>query len=125
MNDIEVKARRFVIATGSSPSAPPIPGLDKVKYLTNETVFDLKECPEHLLIIGAGPIGLELAQAFRRLGAQVTMLEAATPFAKEDPECTAVVLDQLAREGIDIRANVKIVRIEKGRGACPRRSGNG
>jgi pyruvate/2-oxoglutarate dehydrogenase complex dihydrolipoamide dehydrogenase (E3) component len=116
VNDVEVKARRFVIATGSSPSAPPIPGLDKIKYLTNETVFDLKECPEHLLIIGAGPIGLELAQGFRRLGAQVTVLEAATPFAKEDPECTAVVLTQLAREKIDIRANVKIARIEKGRG---------
>lgn len=117
VNDIEIKARRFVIATGSSPSAPPIPGLDAVRYLTNETVFDLKECPEHLLIIGAGPIGLELAQAFRRLGAQVTVLEAATPFAKEDPECTAVVLTQLAREKIDIRPNVKIVRIEKGRGS--------
>ena len=117
VNDIEVKARRFVIATGSSPSAPPIPGLDAVRYLTNETVFDLKECPEHLVVIGAGPIGLELAQAFRRLGAQVTVLEAAAPFAKEDPECTAVVLNQLAREGIDIRANVKIVRIEKGRGS--------
>ena len=88
-----------MIATGSSPSAPPIPGLDKVTYLTNETIFDLKECPEHLLIIGAGPIGLELAQAFRRLGAQVTVLEAATPFAKEDPECTAVVLDQLRAKG--------------------------
>jgi pyruvate/2-oxoglutarate dehydrogenase complex dihydrolipoamide dehydrogenase (E3) component len=116
VNDVEVKARRFVIATGSSPSAPPIPGLDAVRYLTNETVFDLKECPEHLLIIGAGPIGLELAQAFRRLGAQVTVLEAASPFAKEDPECTAVVLAQLAREKIDIRANVKIAQIEKGRG---------
>lgn len=117
VNDIEVKARRFVIATGSSPSAPPIPGLDAVRYLTNETVFDLKECPEHLLIIGAGPIGLELAQAFRRLGAQVTVLEAATPFAKEDPECTAVVLTRLAREKIDIRANVTIARIERGRGS--------
>jgi pyruvate/2-oxoglutarate dehydrogenase complex dihydrolipoamide dehydrogenase (E3) component len=116
VNDFEVKARRFVIATGSSPSAPPIPGLDAVRYLTNETVFDLKECPEHLIIIGAGPIGLELAQAFRRLGAQVTVLEAAAPFAKEDPECTAIVLNQLARERIDIRANVKIVRIERGRG---------
>ena len=94
-----------MIATGSSPSAPPIPGLDKVRYLTNETVFDLKECPEHLLIIGAGPIGLELAQAFRRLGAQVTVLEAATPFAKEDPECTAVVLDSArAREDRHPRA---------------------
>lgn len=116
VNDIEIKARRFVIATGSSPSAPPIPGLDKMRYLTNETVFDLKECPDHLLIVGAGPIGLELAQAFRRLGAQVTVLEAAIPFAKEDPECTAIVLDQLAREKIAIRANVKIVRFEKGKG---------
>ncbi len=117
VNGIAVKARRFVIATGSSPSAPPIPGLDAVRYLTNETVFDLKECPEHLIVIGAGPIGLELAQAFRRLGARVTVLEVATPFAKEDPECTAVVLDQLAREGIEIRANVNIVRVEKGRGS--------
>lgn len=117
VNDVEVKARRFVIAIGSSPAAPPIPGLDGVRYLTNETVFGLKECPGHLMIIGAGPIGLELAQAFRRLGSQVTMLEAAVPFAKEDPECTAVVLDQLAREGIDIRSKVTIARIEKGRGS--------
>ena len=113
VNDVEIKARRFVIATGSSPSAPPIPGLDTVDYLTNETVFDLKQCPEHLLVIGAGPIGLELAQAFRRLGAQVTVLEAASPFAKEDPECTAVVLAQLAHEHVTIRANTQIVRIEK------------
>jgi pyruvate/2-oxoglutarate dehydrogenase complex dihydrolipoamide dehydrogenase (E3) component len=116
VNDIEIKARRFVIATGSSPSAPPITGLETVPYLTNETVFDLKECPEHLLIIGAGPVGLELAQAFRRLGAQVTVLEAASAFAKEDPECTAVVLNALAREKIVIRANVKIARIAKGKG---------
>ncbi len=116
VNDIEVKARRFVIATGSSPSAPPIPGLDTVPYLTNETVFDLKQCPDELVIIGAGPIGLELAQAFCRLGARVTVLEAATAFAKEDPECTAIVLDQLAREKIAIRENAKIVRIEKGPG---------
>jgi len=116
VNDFEIKARRFVIATGSSPSAPAIPGLDTVPYLTNETVFDLKECPDHLLIVGAGPIGLELAQAFRRLGAQVTVLEAASPFAKEDPECTAIVLDQLAREKIVIRATTKIARIEAGEG---------
>lgn len=113
VNDIEVKARRFVIATGSSPSVPPIPGLDAVRYLTNETVFDLKDCPEHLLIVGAGPIGLELAQAFRRLGARVTVLEAASPLAKDDPECAAIVLDQLAREDIAIRANVTIARVEQ------------
>ena len=63
--------------------------------------------PEHLIVIGAGPIGLELAQAFRRLGAEVTVLEAATPLAKDDPECAAIVLDQLAREGVAIRAGVE------------------
>ena len=108
----EIAARRFVIATGSSPSLPPIPGLDAVAYLTNETVFDLATRPEHLIVIGGGPIGLELAQAFRRLGAAVTVLEAAAPLAREDGECADVVLDALAREGVDIRSHVAIVRVE-------------
>lgn len=107
----EIKARRFVIATGSSPAVPPIPGLAEAPYLTNETIFELKRCPEHLVIIGAGPIGLELAQAFRRLGAKVTVLEAAAPLAKDDPECAAIVLEHLAREGIAIRSGVKVTRI--------------
>jgi pyruvate/2-oxoglutarate dehydrogenase complex dihydrolipoamide dehydrogenase (E3) component len=110
--DCAIKARRFVIATGSTPSIPPISGLDAVPYLTNEIVFDLRQCPRHLLVIGGGPIGLELAQAFRRLGSEVTVLEGAVPLAKDDPECTAVVLDQLAREQIAVRAGVKISRIE-------------
>jgi pyruvate/2-oxoglutarate dehydrogenase complex dihydrolipoamide dehydrogenase (E3) component len=114
VGDVEIKARRFVIATGSSPAVPSIPGLADVPYLTNETVFDLKQAPEHLVVIGAGPIGLELGQAFRRLGAEVTVLEAARPLAKEDPECAAIVLDHLAREGIRIRSGVEIVRVEKG-----------
>ena len=70
--DFRIRARRFVIATGSTPLVPPIPGLDRVPYLTNETIFDLVERPRHLLVIGGGPIGVELAQAFRRLGAAVT-----------------------------------------------------
>lgn len=111
----EIRARRFVIATGSAPSIPPIPGLDKTPYLTNETIFELTQCPKHLVVIGAGPIGLELAQAHRRLGADVTVLEAATPLAKEDPECAAVVLDQLAREGVVLRHGVSIARIERAR----------
>jgi len=111
-DEIEIKARRFVIATGSSPALPPIPGLAEAPHLTNETVFDLKQTPEHLVVIGAGPIGIELAQAFHRLGAHVTVLEAARPLAKDDPECAAIVLDQLAREGIRLRAGVEIVRIE-------------
>jgi pyruvate/2-oxoglutarate dehydrogenase complex dihydrolipoamide dehydrogenase (E3) component len=108
----EIRARRFVIATGSSPALPPIPGLAETPHLTNETVFDLTERPEHLVVIGAGPIGLELAQAFRRLGAQVTVLEAAQPLAREDPECAAVVLDQLAREGVALRSGVEVLRVE-------------
>src|SRR5215213_2116664 len=71
----QIKARRFVIATGSSPAVPPIPGLAETPYLTNETIFELKRAPEHLIVVGGGPIGLELAQAYRRLGAKVTVLE--------------------------------------------------
>ena len=115
VGDVEAKARRFVIATGSSAARPPIPGLGGTPHLTNETVFDLRECPEHLLVIGAGPIGLELAQAFRRLGAAVTVFEAAQPLAKDDPECAAIVLDQLAREGVAIRSGIKIARIQRAR----------
>jgi pyruvate/2-oxoglutarate dehydrogenase complex dihydrolipoamide dehydrogenase (E3) component len=112
VGDIEIEARRFVVATGSSPAIPPIPGLAQTPHLTNETVFDLKQCPAHLVVIGAGPIGLELAQAFRRLGAEVTVLEAARPLAKDDPECAAIVLDQLAREGVRIRSGIEIKRVE-------------
>jgi len=107
----EIKARRFVIATGSSPATPPIPGLAETAYLTNETIFDLKQCPEHLIVIGAGAVGLELAQAHRRLGARVTVLEAAVPLAAEDPECAAIVLDHLARDGVTVRAGVKVTRV--------------
>ncbi|MCZ7641910.1 MAG: FAD-dependent oxidoreductase [Pseudorhodoplanes sp.] len=114
VGDTTIQARRFVIATGSRPALPSIPGLKRLPYLTNETVFNLEQCPRHLLVIGAGPIGLELGQAFRRLGAQVTVLEAAAPLAKDDPECASVVLDQLAREGIDIRTGVTVARMDTG-----------
>ena len=112
VNATEIVARRFVVATGSSPALPPIAGLDHVPYLTNETVFDLTARPEHLIVIGAGAIGLELAQAFRRLGSAVTVLEAAEPLAREDKECAAIVLDALAREGVAIRSHVAIARVE-------------
>jgi pyruvate/2-oxoglutarate dehydrogenase complex dihydrolipoamide dehydrogenase (E3) component len=111
--DFEIRARRFVVATGSKAAVPPIPGLDAVSYLTNETIFDLIELPEHLLVIGGGPIGLELAQAFRRLGSAVTVFEAAQPLAKDDPECAAVVLDSLARDGVTIRAGVKVSGVRR------------
>jgi pyruvate/2-oxoglutarate dehydrogenase complex dihydrolipoamide dehydrogenase (E3) component len=111
-----IKARRFVLATGSAPAIPAIPGLDQVPYLTNATIFDLAVRPKHLLVIGAGPIGLELAQAFQRLGSRVTVLEAGRPLAKDDPECAAVVLAQLQREGVVVRAGVRIARVKRGRG---------
>jgi pyruvate/2-oxoglutarate dehydrogenase complex dihydrolipoamide dehydrogenase (E3) component len=111
--DIEIRARRFVIATGSTPAMPPIPGLDGGPYLTNESIFDLKERPEHLIIIGAGSIGLEMAQAFRRLGSSVTVLEAARPLGKDDPECVAILLDRLEREGVVVRGGVNVIGIEQ------------
>ncbi len=106
-----IQARRFVIATGSTPAVPPIPGLDGVDYLTNETIFDLAERPDHLIVIGGGPIGMELAQAHRRLGARVTVLEALTPLAKDDEEAAAVVLDALRREGVEILSGAAVTAI--------------
>lgn len=98
----QITARRIVVATGSSPFVPPIPGLDGVPYLTNESLWELRERPDHLLIIGGGPIGMEMAQAHRRLGSKVTVLEGDRALGKEDPEAAAVVLDQLRAEGVEI-----------------------
>jgi pyruvate/2-oxoglutarate dehydrogenase complex dihydrolipoamide dehydrogenase (E3) component len=95
-----VKARRFVIATGSSPLVPPIPGLDQVPYLTNETLFANTARPAHLLVIGGGPIGLEMAQAHRRLGAAVTVVEKLTLLPKDDPELVDAVRARLLAEGV-------------------------
>ena len=112
--DVRVRARRFVIATGSSASVPPIPGLGAggVPYLTNETIFDLDQAPGHLLIIGGGPIGCELAQAQRRLGCRVTLLEAATLLPKDDPELVDFVRRRLRAEGVEIREGVTVKRVE-------------
>ncbi|MDA3887619.1 MAG: FAD-dependent oxidoreductase, partial [Allgaiera sp.] len=98
-----ISARRFVIATGTRPAIPPIPGLADTPYLTNETIFGLTALPDHLIVLGGGPIGIELAQAFRRLGARVTVIEAATPLGREDPELAQVALARLRAEGVEIR----------------------
>ena len=111
--DYRIRARRFVIATGSSPAVPPVPGLEDVPYLTNETLFDLAERPDHLIIIGGGPIGMEMAQAFRRLGAEVTVLEMFEPLGVADPEAAAIVLQRLEAEGVAIRSGVRIARIAR------------
>jgi pyruvate/2-oxoglutarate dehydrogenase complex dihydrolipoamide dehydrogenase (E3) component len=111
--DREITARRFVIATGSSAFVPPIPGLRDVPYLTNETVFDLTEAPGHLIVIGGGPIGLELAQAHRRLGCKVTVVEAMTILPKDDPEAASVVRARLVEEGITIIERAKVDRVAR------------
>ena len=108
-----IRARRFVIATGSSPTLPPIPGLDDVPYLTNETIFDLTDRPEHLIVIGGGPIGAELAQAHRRLGAEATILEMARILGKDDPEVTEIVRQRLADEGVAMREGVSISSVAR------------
>lgn len=112
--DSLIRARRFVIATGSSPSVPPIPGLDEVNYLTNETIFNNKERPEHLLIIGGGPIGLEMAQAHRRLGAKVTVL-ALDFMENDDPELVHVLLDGLRKEAISLISGINIKQVQSDR----------
>ncbi|MCC7015996.1 MAG: FAD-dependent oxidoreductase [Rhodospirillales bacterium] len=111
--EAEVRARRFVVATGSGPAVPPIPGLDQVPYLTNETVFDLDAIPGHLIVLGGGPIGIELAQAFRRLGAKASVVEMAAILGRDDPELADAVRRQLAREGVAICENARAERIER------------
>lgn len=97
-----IRARRFVVATGSRPFVPPIKGLDKVPFHTNETIFDLRDRPDHLIIIGGGPIGMEMAQAHIGFGSKVTVIEAATVLGRDDPEAARVVLDHLRKQGVEI-----------------------
>jgi pyruvate/2-oxoglutarate dehydrogenase complex dihydrolipoamide dehydrogenase (E3) component len=108
VGDVRVRARRFVIATGSEPSVPPIPGLADVRYFTNETIFDNRTALGHLLIIGGGPIGCELAQAHRRLGAEVTVVDIGPVLPKDDPELTRIVRDRLVAEGVAIHDRVRV-----------------
>ncbi len=111
--DTRIRARRFVIATGSVPTVPPMPGLDSLPYLTNETVFDLTELPEHLVIIGGGAIGCELGQAFRRLGARVSLLEMASLLPKDDPELVDILRTRLRAEGLEILEGAQVVGVGK------------
>jgi pyruvate/2-oxoglutarate dehydrogenase complex dihydrolipoamide dehydrogenase (E3) component len=111
--EVRVRARRIVIATGSVAVAPPIPGLDEVPFLTNETVFENEILPDHLVVIGGGPIGLEMAQAHRLLGARVTVLEVARVLAKDDPELATLLVERLRADGIAIEEGAKIRRVER------------
>ncbi|MDF1792120.1 MAG: FAD-dependent oxidoreductase [Thalassobaculaceae bacterium] len=107
--DVKVEAKYVVIATGSTPAVPPIPGLDTVPFLTNETIFDLTERPRRLLVLGGGPIGCELAQAHARLGCEVVLVEAARLLGHEDEEAAEVVRLALRRDGVEIHEGAAAV----------------
>ena len=108
-----LRYRRAVIASGARAVAPPIPGLKEAGYLDNESVFTLTERPRRLAVIGAGPIGCELAQSFRRLGSEVTILEMAPQFlSREDPDAAALVQESFARDGVELWLEVKTERVE-------------
>jgi pyruvate/2-oxoglutarate dehydrogenase complex dihydrolipoamide dehydrogenase (E3) component len=108
-----IRARRFVIATGSSPAIPPIPGLDEIPYFTNETIFDISERMQHLIVLGGGPIGMELAQAHRMLGAHVTIIDAGDFLAREDPEAVAVITRRMEEGQVMLRSGVRVERVER------------
>ncbi len=110
----ELTTRSIVIATGARPMVPPIPGLDTIDYLTSDTVWDLRELPERLLVLGGGNIGCELSQAFARFGSQVTQVEMAPRLlAREDPDVSTHVLERFAAEGIDVRTGHKAKAVER------------
>ena len=108
-----LRFRRAVIATGARAAAPPIPGLDQVDYLTNETIFSLTELPERFAIIGAGPIGCEMSQSFARFGSHVGLFDLAEHvLVREDGDAACVVQDALVRDGVELVLEASIQRIE-------------
>jgi pyruvate/2-oxoglutarate dehydrogenase complex dihydrolipoamide dehydrogenase (E3) component len=124
----ELRYAKAVIATGARASAPPIPGLAEAGYLDNESVFTLTERPERIALLGAGPIGCELAQAFRRLGSQVTIYEIADQIlTREDADAARIVQGALVRDGIDLVLGAKLERVDAKNGerhlhvTCPAR----
>lgn len=111
-----VRARRFIVATGSRPNIPSIPGLADVPFLTTETIFRLAERPRRLAVLGGTSVGLEIAQAYRRLGVPVIVIEAGRALVEIDPELTDVALSALRAQGVDIREQTRITEIVGGEG---------
>nr|TFG55582.1 MAG: FAD-binding protein [Hyphomicrobiales bacterium] len=109
----EIRAKRFVIAAGSRAALPPIEGLDETPYLTNETLFSLDRLPSHLLIIGGGPIGVEMAQAFRLLGSEVNLFDRGNILAKDDPELAAILRQRLIDDGVIVQENARLADVSR------------
>jgi pyruvate/2-oxoglutarate dehydrogenase complex dihydrolipoamide dehydrogenase (E3) component len=103
-DDVRVSARNIVVATGSRPRTPQIEGLEATPYLTNETIFTLDELPRRLIVLGGGPVGLELGQAFRRLGSEVVVVVQAQPLMREDRDLAAIVMAQIKADGVEVLA---------------------
>lgn len=111
----KLNSRFFVVATGSSPKVPPIAGIERAGLLTNESIFELKSLPRHLVVLGAGPIGMEMGQAFRRLGSEVTILNRSPGILRrDDPELSAMLLEHLRSEGVQFVFGTEVARIEAG-----------
>jgi len=112
-----LRFRRAVIATGARAAAPPIPGLAEAGYLTNETIFNLTELPERLVVIGGGPIGCEMAQSFARFGSRVTLLDKdGHVLPREDADAAAIVQQAMLRDGVRLEFNTKVLEVTR-RGA--------
>ncbi len=111
--ETEICARRFVIATGSKPVLPPLPGLADIPALTNETLFTEQPAPRHLLILGGGPVGVEMAQAFRSLGSEVSLVEEGKILPRDDAELVAVMRDRLVTEGVALHEQCRAIGVER------------
>ena len=110
---VQVQAKKIVIATGSSPQIPPIPGLNDTPFLTNESIFNLEQIPKSLIVLGGGPIGSELAQAFQRLGTSVHLIHSHSGIlARESKEASDILIERFRKEGMVLHLNSKVERVE-------------
>ena len=114
---VRVRARWIVLATGSKPVRPPVPGLEAAPFLTNETIFDLEETPGHLLVLGGGPVGIELAQAHRRLGAAVTVVQRGSILPRDDADAVALIRARLLAEGVRLAERAEALEVSGEAGA--------
>lgn len=113
IDDKILTTKNIIIATGAKPMIPGLPGLEKINYLTSDTIWDIRTLPEKFVVLGAGPIGCELAQAFSRLGSKVTLVQrGAQIMKKEDPDASGIIIDKFRSEGIDLRLNHPATAVE-------------
>ena len=114
VDGVTIRASRFIVATGARPSLPPIPGLKAASPLTSENLFALRSRPESMIVLGGGPIGCEMAQAFARLGTRVTLVEAMDRILpREEPDASSVIADSLTSDGVDIRVGAQVGHVDR------------